>query len=337
MSASRIALPPMSARRRAVLAAGAAALAWGALCGAMPRAARAAPGLTEALDLDPVDAVRDRPVPMRLHLPASDGPGRVPMVVFSHGIGGSRAGYRWLGAHWAAQGFASLHLQHVGSDRSLWGAGSPFGLASRLQAAARESEAIARAHDLRFALDHVLGGPLGVRIDARHVVAAGHSYGANTTLLAAGARVERDGRELDLHDPRVKAAIVISAPPFYGEPSVARVLAPVRVPSLHVTATDDVIRIPGYWSGAEDRIAVFDAIGGSRKLLAVFAGGSHSMFTDRAASGGAELNLRVKAATRELTTAFLRSVLLDDDAGLRDWPRRHAALVARFVGDGAAG
>jgi hypothetical protein len=35
----------------------------------------------------------------------------------------------------------------------------------------------------------------------------------------------------------------------------------VRVPTLHVTATEDVIRIPGDDSGASDRVAVFEAGG----------------------------------------------------------------------------
>ena len=289
----------------------------------------------EILDLDLHDARRDRPVPVRLYLPHGASTGQpAPLVVFSHGIGGSRLGYRYLGSHWASQGFASLHLQHVGSDRNVWIGGNPFMLLGRLLDAAQETEAIARADDFRFALDRLLPGELGRRLDSRRIVAAGHSYGANTTLLAAGAHVERTGRTLDLHDPRVGAAIVISAPPFYGESSPERILASVRVPSLHVTATDDVIRIPGYYSGVEDREAVFAAIGSTRKTLAVFEGGSHSMFTDRAGAGGPLLNAQVKAATRELTSAFLHSVHEGDDSELRAWPVRHAAIVSRFVGPG---
>jgi pimeloyl-ACP methyl ester carboxylesterase len=104
-------------------------------------------------------------------------------------------------------------------------------------------------------------------------------------LLASGARVRRDGQVLDLHDRRVRAAILISAPPFYGESDLGQILHSVTVPTLHVTATEDVIRIPGYYSAAEDRVAVFDATGSTRKWLAVFEGGSHSMFTDRASTG----------------------------------------------------
>ena len=283
-------------------------------------------------DLDWADPQRQRPVPVRLYLPAAaSAAGPVPLVVFSHGIGGSRRGYSYLGSHFAAEGYASLHLQHVGSDRRLWTGGSPLTLVGRLQSAAQEAEAIARVHDLRFALDQVLGGEFAPLLDGHRVVAAGHSYGANTTLLASGARVVREGRTLDLREPRLRAAIVISAPPFYGESSLAPILGPVRLPSLHISATEDIIRIPGYYSGPEDRVAVFDAIGSPRKALAMFNGGSHSMFTDRAGTGGVLLNGQVKAATKELAIAFLRQVLQGDDQPLRDWSQRHAALLARFV------
>ena len=143
--------------------------------------------------------------------------------------------------------------------------------------------------------------------------------------------MQRNGTLLELRDPRIKAAIVLSAPPFYGEASPQQILGPVRVPSLHVTATDDIIRIPGYYSGADDRVAVFDATGSARKTLAVFNGGSHSMFTDRAGTGGVQLNQQVKAATRELSLAFLNSVFKGDEAALAAWPGQFAGILARFT------
>jgi dienelactone hydrolase len=281
-------------------------------------------------EFDWFDTTRQRLVPVRLYLPADASVVQpLPLVVFSHGIGGTRRGYSYLGRHWASQGYASLHLQHVGSDRAVW-MGNPLALPGRLQAAAQESEATARVGDLSFALDQLLGGPLAGHIDARRIVAAGHSYGANTTLLAAGAQVERDGRTLNLRDARIQAAIVISAPPFYGEGTPEKVLGSIRVPSLHITATEDVIRVPGYFSPAADRVAVFDATGGSAKTLAVFEGGSHSIFTDRAGTGGALLNPQVKAATQALSTAFLGSVFSGDSAALRLVGLRFAGLLARF-------
>jgi dienelactone hydrolase len=314
----------------------------------------------EVHDLDWHDAPRERPVPVRLWLPAAAGaPRPVPLVVFSHGIGGSRRGYSYLGRHFAEGGVASLHVQHVGSDNGLW-RGNVFSLVGRLQGAAQEAEAIARVADLRFAIDALGASPFAARIDTRRVCAAGHSYGANTTLLAAGARVPpvaplasasaeggpaqavAAGDWRTLREPRLSGAVVISAPPFYGHETLAPILGEIALPSLHVTATEDVINIPGYHSGLADRLAVFDAIGsagpeggaGRRKWLAVFQGGSHSIFTDRAGTGGTALNPQVKAATRELALAFVQQLFdLDPTAprALAEWPRRHAGIVARFA------
>jgi len=289
--------------------------------------ARAAPAVH---DFDWFDEARERPVPVRLYWPeAGDKP--VPLVVFSHGIGGSRRGYSYLGEHFASQGIASLHLQHVGSDRSLW-RGNPFSLVGRLQNAAQAREALERVSDLSFALDQMLAHvEFGARVDRSRIAAAGHSYGANTAMLAAGALVERDGRKVSLRDARIKAAVLLSAPPFYGAPDPGAILRAVTLPTLHVTATEDVIHIPGFYSPARDRVAVYESIGSPFKALAVFEGGSHSIFTNRRGTGGDELNPKVKAATRELALAFLRQVFDGAGEALERWPQTYAPLLARWV------
>jgi len=298
----------------------------------VPRFAHAqelAPAYSE-VDFDWVDTRRDRVVPARLYWPHAAG-ASVPLVVFSHGIGGSRRGYSYLGKHWASHGHASLHVQHVGSDSAVWG-GNPFGVVSRLQAAAQESEAIARVKDLSFALDRaieLLPEKFNAAIDRKRIVVAGHSYGANSTLLAIGARVERGDHWLAFRDPRFTAAVVISAPPFYGERNLAAVLGEVAVPSLHVTATDDVIQIPGYRSGAVDRIAVFDAVADPRKTLVVYEGGSHSMFTDRAGTGGITLNPLVKTATKELALAFFSRTFDGNGDAMARWGDTWKAILAK--------
>ena len=211
--------------------------------------------LFEVHDIDWLDIRRQRAVPARLYLPVTASAIRpVPLVVFSHGIGGSRNGYSYLGRFWSSQGYASLHLQHVGSDRALW-TGNPFAVVGRLQAAAQDSEATARVQDVSFALDQVLAGEFAGRIDAGRIVAAGHSHGANTTLMVVRARVARAGKLIDLRDPRLKAAIVISAPPFCGETEFGSILGGITVPTLHVTATADTIQVPGYFSPAADRMS----------------------------------------------------------------------------------
>ena len=318
---------PGTSRRREFLRRGAALVAAGfpalrALAGPHDEPSPA----PEVLDFDWVDATRRRPVPVRLYLPGGAGP--APLVVFSHGLGGSRHGYSWLGRHFAQEGIASLHLQHTGSDHQLWRGGF-FGMVGRLQGAANETEAIARARDFRFALDTLLSGDVASRLDANRIVAAGHSYGANTSLLVSGAQVERDGRLVDLRDPRVRAAILISAPPFYGEAAQGKVLQPVDVPTLHVTCTRDVIRIPGYYSDASDRIAVFEATGSAHKWLTVYEGGSHSAFTDWSSRYQA-----MKMATRELAVGFVGAAGDERAEVIGSWRQRHTPLLARFAGPG---
>jgi dienelactone hydrolase len=282
-------------------------------------------------DLDWVDDARERPVPARLYQPiASSSAAPAPLIIFSHGIGGSRLGYSYLGSYWASHGLASLHVQHVGSDRSIW-FGNPFNLVSRLQEAAQEKEALARVFDLRYALTKIFSDPLGQTINPNQIIAAGHSYGANTTLLASGARVNRDDMPVELSDSRITAAIVISAPRFYGQKSVDSILQPVRLPTLHITATEDNIQIPGYFSGYADRLAIFEAIGSERKALAVFEGGSHSMFTDRTRSGGAVLNHQVKEATQELSLDFIAQVLNNQESGIPSWAMRHEAILSKVI------
>lgn len=280
-------------------------------------------------DLDWVDPARGRVVPVKLFWPEAARTGKVPLVVFSHGIGSARDGYTYLGHYWAKHGIASVHVQHVGSDRALW-QGNPFGLVSRFQQAAGEAEAVARVYDQRFALDQVLAGEWGARIDRTRIVAAGHSYGANTTLMAAGARVVRDGRTIALRDPRVSAAIVISAPPFYGDTDFRPILAGITIPTLHVTTADDIIRIPGFGSGVDDRLKVFDAIGGAHKVLAVYRHGTHNVFTDHRYFDSREVSEQVKQATESLSLAFIDTAYGASTAELARWRSGHRALLARY-------
>ena len=286
-----------------------------------------------AQNFDWFDSQRQRRVPAKLYLPAAKTvAGSVPLVVFSHGIGGSRDGYSYLGRYLAAHGYGSLHVQHVGSDRQLW-LGNPFALPARLSDAAQDSEALNRVQDLRYALDKLLAAQVGTLFDTRRIAAAGHSYGANTTMLIAGAQVEQKGQKVSLRDPRISAAILISAPPFYGMGDPNKILSSIAVPTLHITATDDVIQIPGYVSGLQDRMDIFEAMSSERaapKVLAVFRDGSHSIFTDRAGTGGLNLNPKVKIATRQLALAFLNGIPAGNYRAMDAWSLSNAELVAIF-------
>lgn len=305
---------------------------------------------TEAYDW--TDASRQREVPVLVYLPKSwSGVGasknmlpmdaakvttsallaqKMPLIVFSHGLGGSRDRYAYLGQYWASQGFASLHVQHVGSDRQIW-RGSRLTLPFRLMAAAGETEALARVADIKFALTRLLQSEQGNLIDPAHIVMAGHSYGANTAMLLVGAKVERPELALSLQDDRFSAAILISAPPFYDDVPLPQVLTAVTVPTLHITNTMDEIEVPGYYSAPSDRIALYQAMGSNHKVLAVFYGGSHNIFSGRRQPAALAVQDQVlKAATQSLSTAFVRQFSGRQHDAVQQWQQQHQAVLAEF-------
>ncbi len=52
---------------------------------------------------DVKDTSRDRVIPIRVYFPPSEKP--APVILFSHGLGGSRDNNPYLGNHWAACGY----------------------------------------------------------------------------------------------------------------------------------------------------------------------------------------------------------------------------------------
>ncbi len=283
--------------------------------------------LTEvvATDTDFFDQSRNRRVPVRIYAPVvstdststttSTAPSTalptLPLIVFSHGLGGSRNGYSYIGRYLAARGYIVMHTQHEGSDRSIW-TSNIFSLFSNMQNATREAHAIDRVFDVQFSISEILKRELWAqRIDPLRIGIAGHSYGANTALMLSGAKIDR--MSAPLNDSRIKAALIISAPPFHGEGEMQPILGQIKIPSLHVTGTEDVIRVPGYRSTLDDRVAVFEATGAqltpseqqiAQKRLIVFRGGTHSVFTDRTDRSGPALNSTIKKGTQELALAF---------------------------------
>ncbi len=267
----------------------------------------------ELLDFEWHDNLRGRTVPVRLFMPKRASP--APIVVFSHGLGGSRSSYSHLGRYWASHGLATLHPQHAGSDRAIWGAGGLAVIGSLLAAATPEN-AIARVRDVSFVIDRLFGQPeWAERLDARCIGVAGHSYGANTALLACGARYRNaDGRIANFVDPRIRAAVVMSAPSLPSSQDPAFAYSGIAVPSLHLTGTQDTTPIPGMSTMPEERRVPYDSMAAGPRYLGIFEGGRHSMFNDWTRD---EVSEAIKTETRALTLAFWHSIFTGDPQAAR--------------------
>jgi predicted dienelactone hydrolase len=263
------------------------------------------------------DAARHRPVPAKIYRPA-DGEGPWPVVVVSHGLGGSRDGYEYLGRHWAGHGYVSVHIQHLGSDAAVW-KDKADPLASMREAVVDITNAMHRPVDVAFAIDQVAtmgaaGGPLGGKVDTARVGMAGHSFGAWTTLAVAGQVFA--GLRPRFRDERVAAAIAMSAPPAPPRQR-SRAYDHIRIPILHMTGTLDESLIVD--TKAEERRIPFDRIDGAPQYLVTFEGGDHMVFSGRRWQAAPnDKDPRFHDLIRQATTAFW-DAWLKGDASARRW------------------
>lgn len=260
------------------------------------------------------DESRSREIPVRVFLPTPKV--AAPVVLFSHGLGGTREGSAYLGEHWAARGYVVVYLQHPGSDDSVW-RGKP--IAQRLDAmkqAAGFENFMLRVKDVPAVLDqlerwnsskdHALAG----RLDFDRVGMSGHSFGAVTTQAVSGQRFPAASRSLT--DERIKAAIAFSpSSPRAGDPQQA--FAEVSIPWLLMTGTKDTSPIVG--ADVKSRRAVFASLPPSDKYELVLKDAEHSAFTDRALPGDREpRNPNHHRVILALSTAFWDAYLRGNDA-----------------------
>ncbi|MBN2843251.1 MAG: hypothetical protein JXM68_09180, partial [Sedimentisphaerales bacterium] len=245
-------------------------------------------------EFDWFDNDRERDVPVMFYLPESDKP--VPLIVFSHGLGGDRYGYTFLMNYWASHGFACLMLQHPGSDSSLWlGKGAIKGVIN-VYAAANANNAVLRMGDMRFALDmvrklNVPGEKLEGRFDLERLGIAGHSFGAHTTLACANAGMP------------FKAAIPMSAPSVGGPVAKYLALNNIKIPCMHMTGTEDDSPIGE--TKASQRREPFDYLKSSDQYLVNFDGGDHMIFAGMSKPGIYQKNdLVFIEQIKTLSTAF---------------------------------
>src|SRR5690606_34817163 len=146
----------------------------------------------EAIELIVTDVTRQRDIALRIVLPSPRPQAPAPVILFSHGLGGSRQTSQYLGHHWAARGYAVVYPQHCGSDEAVWQNVPPEQRQAALVQAASAENARHRIADIHAVLDqleqwtqaeeHTLAGQL----DLSSVGMSGHSFGALTAQALGG-------------------------------------------------------------------------------------------------------------------------------------------------------
>lgn len=212
--------------------------------------------------------------------------GCLPTMIISHGFGGNENGNGYLASRVAALGWRVIVMGHRESGgpvlRTALTSGAP-------RQAILDATTTPPLHRARFAdLDAAVALAIGSCRPPRMVL-AGHSMGAMTAMLEAGATA-RFGR---FGSNRFDAYIIVS-PQGIGHSYNAGAWAGISKPVLMITGTRD----QGSDGGVETRLSAFEGLPPGRKRLAIIPDAGH--FQLSANSGNA-----VGKAVADLAVEFL--------------------------------
>lgn len=225
-----------------------------------------------------------------------------PVIVISHGLGLDSSNFQYLATHLASHGFAVVVPNHPGSDakqlRSLLN-----GSASEV---AEPGEFKDRPLDVKYILDKLeksnrSDSRFKGRLNLQQVGVFGQSLGGYTALALAGAKINfeqlkqdcqpevlqdswnmslllqcralelsisKSGKEYNLRDERVKAAIAVNpiTSSIFGKAGLSQIKTPVMI----VGSSDDTVAPALY-----EQILPFSWFANSQKYLVMLVGGTH--------------------------------------------------------------
>jgi len=190
------------------------------------------------------DTERKRDIPYKVYYP-DEFSGKCPVVIFSHGLGGSVEAAEYLGEHLSRNGYVCFHIQHEGSDESVWqGAISRKEVLNRLKESLKDiSNAVNRFKDIPFAIDEIIklnreSEIFAGHLDTVNIGMAGHSYGARSVLIASGERVAKG--KISFKEARIKCSAALSPNISENPPDDLSVLyKDINIPIFHITGTED--------------------------------------------------------------------------------------------------
>ncbi|HEY0902228.1 MAG TPA: hypothetical protein VGD95_08900 [Micavibrio sp.] len=272
-----------------------------------------------------IDSARaGRKVPYKIYYPAEIDH-QVPVIIWSHGLGGSRDGAGFISRFLASHGYVLVHVQHHGTDSSLWEGkpGHPWDVIRN--SSYGPAEILARYQDIPFVLDQLPifaaeNPAIGAVMDLKNLGMSGHSFGANTTQIMAGQRFGPAGALQSLKEPRFKAGILYSpVPSFNSESPRSEIYGDIAIPLFHMTGTDDVSPIEGF--GYERRLEVSAHSGGPEQAVLILQGGDHMVYNGSRGQLGENPQRKEHENIIKIAALAWWDAYLKDDPAARHWLR----------------
>jgi predicted dienelactone hydrolase len=206
-----------------------------------------------------LETLRLGTVDVRVTCPKAEA--KLPVLVFSHGLYGSKDGYQPLALFWASHGYAVIQPTHPDSLR--------HGFKPRDEATRAWDE---RPKQISLVLDALatVEEKTGMKLDRERIGVGGHSFGAHTSMLVGGAVIYPGRRSF--RDPRVKCTLLIS-PQGVGGIFREDSWKDYPVPALVITGSED--RSPINDTKPENRLDPFRLGPEGRMHLAWIEGAHH--------------------------------------------------------------
>ncbi len=272
---------------------------------------------------DFIDPARDhRRVPYKIYYPA-DITDRVPVVIWSHGLGGSRDGAGFISRYLASHGYVIVHVQHLGTDSGLWEGkpGHPWDVIRNTPYSF--DDVVNRYRDIPFVLDQLPSwtadnSGIGQHMDLSVLGMSGHSFGASTTQIMAGQSFGKAGHLQRMKEQRFRAGILYSPVPSANTESPREeIYGTIDLPLFHMTGTDDTSPIEGF--GYEQRLDVSRYSGGPEQALLILNGGDHMVYNGSRGQLGDNPKRKDHESIIKVAALAYWDAYLKNDKSARDW------------------
>jgi predicted dienelactone hydrolase len=237
------------------------------------------PFAIDVLDRVLHDAKRNKDLEIRIVTPRSGS--HFPVIVFSHGAGGSGQNYAPLTWFWASHGYVVIQPTHDDSIALRREKGEPLPSGPRElieEYRFNYEDWIDRVADVRLVIDSLPELPKELRdkIDRNRIGVGGHSYGAFTTQMIGGVRLNIPGQKpaQSFADERPRALLLLSPQGKSENGLTESSWAEVSRPMMSMTGSKDGLGLLPRW-----REDPFNYSPPPDKYLVFIEGAFHMSFT----------------------------------------------------------
>ena len=226
-----------------------------------------------------VDQKRDRQLPLKIYYPQATG--LFPVIIFSHGAGGSKEAFTSLSTFLASCGYICIHPTHYGNNVNIL---RESGIQEVKKYVYDPQVWQVRPLDIAFIIDsfdqlHQQIPVLKGQMDSSRLGISGHSFGAYVTMLLAGATVDTPWQQnVSYGEARATAFLAIS-PQGTGQFGLnPRSWQGIKSPVLTISGSKDQgwEKQPPAW-----RLEAFRYLPRDDKYHLLIAGANHFSYGDR--------------------------------------------------------